>query len=260
MSDALGELRGPVRALFTDLDGTLTSDGRLDDNTLRALGDLFGAGLPVVLVTGRPAGWGHSLASLFPFAAVVTENGGLSFVPESGAFRKLYGVAEDELPEWRSRMQASARAIMSAVPGARLSADSAYREVDLAIDWNEEVSLSTAEADRIVGLLRADGFAASRSSVHVNYGPPTFDKFTASQRILEDVFGEVFDDKGTRLDDYVFVGDSLNDAPMFAGFPKSVGVANIQERWDELPHKPKYKTDASEGAGFCELVSHILAL
>ena len=95
MAGALTTLRGPVRALFTDLDGTLTSDGRLDRATTAALFELFEAGLPVVLVTGRPAGWGHALASLLPFAAAVTENGGLTFVPEVGGFRKLYGVSED---------------------------------------------------------------------------------------------------------------------------------------------------------------------
>jgi HAD superfamily hydrolase (TIGR01484 family) len=256
MADALTALVGPVRALFTDLDGTLTSDGRFDRASAQALHDLFDAEVSVVLVTGRPAGWGHALASLFPFAAVVTENGGVTFVPESGAFVKLYGVAEGELPQWRSRMLASARALRSEIPNARLSADSAYREVDMAIDWNEEASLSIAEADRIVELLQADGFAASRSSVHVNFGPPSFDKFTACKEVLRSVFAET---EGN-LDAYVFVGDSLNDAPMFGGFPKSVGVANVAERWDELKHKPKYKTDASEGAGFCELARHILAL
>ena len=256
MADALAALVGPVRALFTDLDGTLTSEGRFDRETAQALYDLFDAGLSVVLVTGRPAGWGHALASLMPFAAAVTENGGVTFVPESGAFDKLYGVTKSELPQWRSRMLASARALQSEIPKANLSADSAYREVDMAIDWNEEASLSIAEADRIVELLRADGFAASRSSVHVNFGPPTFDKFSASKEVLKRVFGETEDN----YDEYVFVGDSLNDAPMFGGFPNSVGVANVAERWDELTHKPKYKTDAAEGAGFCELARHILAL
>ncbi len=256
MADALTALCGPVRALFTDLDGTLTTDGRFDRATAQALYNLFDAELSVVLVTGRPAGWGHALATLYPFAAVVTENGGVTFVPESGGFRKLYGVAEGELPTWRSRMLASARALRSEIPKARLSADSAYREVDMAIDWNEEASLSIAEADRIVELLQSDGFAASRSSVHVNFGPPSFDKFSACTKVLQTVFAESADN----LDSYVFVGDSLNDAPMFGAFPKSVGVANVAERWDELTQKPKYKTDASEGAGFCELVAHILAL
>ncbi len=256
MADALTTLRGPVRALFTDLDGTLTSDGRLDRATTQALFDLFESGLPVVLVTGRPAGWGHALASLYPFAATVTENGGLTFIPKDGALRKFYGVAEDQLPKWRSEMLASASAVQGEIPDARLSADSAYREVDMAMDWNEECRLSLDQADRIVEMLLADGFSASRSSVHVNFGPPGFDKFTACQRVLE----EVFDETGSSLHEYVFVGDSLNDAPMFGAFAKSVGVANVAERWDELPHKPKYKTDASEGAGFAELTRHLLAL
>ena len=256
MAGPLTTLRGPVRALFTDLDGTLTSDGRLGRATMQALFELFESGLPVVLVTGRPAGWGHALASLLPFAAVVTENGGLTFLPKADGFRKLYGVPEDQLPELRSNMLAAAQAVQSAIPEARLSADSAYREVDMAIDWNEEISLSISEADRIVEMLRADGFSASRSSVHVNFAPPGFDKYTACARVLDEVFGE----RGAHQDEYVFVGDSLNDAPMFGGFAKSVGVANVEERWQELQHKPNYKTDAAEGAGFVELARHLLAL
>ena len=34
---------------------------------------------------------------------------------------------------------------------------------------------------------------------------------------------------GNDLAPYVYVGDALNDAPMFGGFPKSVGVANIEQ-------------------------------
>ena len=52
--------------------------------------------------------------------------------------------------------------------------------------------------------------------------------------------------------------DALNDAPMFAEFPRSVGVANIDAVWDELEHKPNYLTQASEGAGVRELVDHLL--
>ena len=249
-------LRGPVKALFTDLDGTMASDGRLEADTIAALYELFDAHMPVVLVTGRPAGWGHTMGSLFPFSAVVTENGGVSFVPEAAGFRKLYGVAEGDLASWRTRMMAAVSAIGEQVPDARLSADSAYREVDLAIDWNEEVKLPASDADHIVEMLRSEGFAASRSSVHVNFGPPTFDKFTACRPILEQVFGADMDD----LSSFVFVGDSLNDAPMFGGFPKSVGVANVKERWQDLSPKPKFITDAPEGAGFRELVRHLRSL
>jgi hydroxymethylpyrimidine pyrophosphatase-like HAD family hydrolase len=100
------------------------------------------------------------------------------------------------------------------------------------------------------------GFAAVRSSVHVNFGPPHFDKLSACQQVVRKVLGGSLDD----LSSYVYVGDALNDAPMFAGFPTSVGVANIRTWWDELSHKPAFITERPEGAGLRELVEHLLAV
>src|SRR5215208_419919 len=147
MALPLSELRGPVRALFSDIDGTVTTGGRLEAVTYSALEKLGDAGVPVVLVTGRPAGWGQAFMSVMPVAAVVTENGGVTFIREAGRLSKLYGVPAASLPEWRRRMHEVAVDVMSKVPGARLSGDSKYREVDLAIDWNEEVHLSRDEAE-----------------------------------------------------------------------------------------------------------------
>ena len=62
------------------------------------------------------------------------------------------------------------------------------------------------------------------------------------------------------LSQYVFVGDALNDAPMFGGFPTSVGVANIRQWWDELDFKPPFVTELPEGAGLRELIAHIASL
>ena len=56
---------------------------------------------------------------------------------------------------------------------------------------------------------------------------------------------------------YVYVGDSLNDAPMFGAFGLSVGVANVMEVVDELAHRPAYLTRARAGAGFVEVVRAI---
>jgi HAD superfamily hydrolase (TIGR01484 family) len=254
MSQALSGLKGPVAALFSDLDGTMTSDGRVDATTYKALESLGDAGIPVVLVTGRPAGWGQCMAVLCPFAAVVAENGGVTFVRSGHRLKKIFGVPEATLPEWRRKMRAAALDVMDAIPGARLSADSKFREVDLAIDWNEEVHISREEADKAVELLREQGFAATRSSVHVNYGPPAFDKLTACKTVIERVLGGDPED----LSPYVFVGDALNDAPMFGGFPRSVGVANIRKWWDELQHRPQFVTEAEEAAGLLELIEHIL--
>jgi HAD superfamily hydrolase (TIGR01484 family) len=256
MSRPLSDLRGPVRALFSDIDGTMTTGERIEASTYEALEQLSASGTPVVMVTGRPAGWGQALMKMLPVIAVVTENGGVTFVREGRRQHKLYGVPQASLPEWRRRMNDAAVEAMSSVPGARLSSDSKYREVDLAIDWNEEVALSQDDAERVVALLRKAGFTAVRSSVHVNFGPPHFDKLSACMAVIQKVLG------GDPVDlmPYVYVGDALNDAPMFAGFPSSVGVANIRQWWDELSHKPAYVTERPEGAGLRELIAHLMSL
>jgi HAD superfamily hydrolase (TIGR01484 family) len=256
MSRPLMELTGPVRALFSDLDGTLSTGGRVEASTYAALERLGAAGIPVVLVTGRPAGWGQAMAGLVPLAAVVAENGGVTFFRSGDRLQKIYGVPAASLPEWRRRMQVAAVDVMKEIPEARLSGDSKYREVDLAIDWNEEVHLPRETSLRVVEMLRERGFGAVRSSVHVNFGPPTFDKLSACKVVVAKVLGGDPAD----LSPYVYVGDALNDAPMFAGFEKSVGVANIKRWWDELSHKPNFLTTGEEGAGVREVIKHILAL
>jgi HAD superfamily hydrolase (TIGR01484 family) len=256
MTRPLSDLRGPVRALFSDVDGTMTTGERIEASTYEALEQLSASGTPVIMVTGRPAGWGQAFMKMLPVLAVVTENGGVTFVREGRRTHKLYGVPQASLPEWRRRMNDAAVEAMSKVSGARLSSDSKYREVDLAIDWNEEVSLTKDDAEVVVHMLRKAGFTAVRSSVHVNFGPPHFDKLSACMTVVRQVLGGDAND----LSPYVFVGDALNDAPMFGGFPSSVGVANVKAWWDDLTFKPAYLTERPEGAGLRELIAHLTSL
>ena len=59
---------------------------------------------------------------------------------------------------------------------------------------------------------------------------------------------------------FLFVGDSPNDAPMFAHFPSAVGVANLLDSADRLTAWPAYMTEARSGAGFAELAEAVLAV
>lgn len=245
-----------MRALFSDVDGTMTTGERIEAATYDAIEQLVDSGIPIVLVTGRPAGWGQAFMKMLPVLAVVTENGGVTFVRDGRRQHKLYGVPQASLPEWRRRMTDAVVDVMSKVAGARLSSDSKYREVDLAIDWNEEASLTKDDAETVVDLLRQAGFTAVRSSVHVNFGPPLFDKLSACTSLVRQVLGGDASD----LSPYVFVGDALNDAPMFGGFPSSVGVANVKAWWDDLTARPAYITERPEGAGLRELIAHLLRL
>ncbi|TQF15007.1 HAD-IIB family hydrolase [Myxococcus llanfairpwllgwyngyllgogerychwyrndrobwllllantysiliogogogochensis] len=245
-----------VEGVFTDVDGTLTTGHRLRADTVRALERLSASGLRVVLVSGRPAGWGEAWARQLPVDGVIVENGGLFFLRGKRGLRKVYLEAPAERVANRRRLEKEVGRVLKQVPGARLSVDSAYTEVDLAVDYNEEARLGEAGASRIEALLRARGVTAVRSSVHVNCWLGRFDKLSATRRFARVAWGERLEPRDGR---YVYVGDSFNDAPMFQAFELGVGVANVRAVLDRIDAPPAFITRAAEGKGFEELARALLA-
>ena len=166
-----------VEAVFSDVDGTLTTGGRLRASTLGMMEQLDRAGVPVVLVTGRPAGFAEAWARTLPVAGVIAENGGLAIrLDGRGALRKTYARPALVRARERRRLERVVQSALRAVPGARMSTDSRYTEVDLAIDVNEEVRLGPEAARRLEAFFTARGVNAVRSSVHVNVWIGPFDK------------------------------------------------------------------------------------
>ena len=76
-----------------------------------------------------------------------------------------------------------------------------------------------------------------------------------TRTMLSECFGIEFETSKAEL---VFVGDSPNDAPMWAAFPHSVGVANVRDFGDGLDAEPVYVTPSRAGAGFAELAEVLL--
>lgn len=240
-----------VRAVFTDVDGTLTSEHLLRGSTLTALERLRDAGLKVVLVSGRSAGWGECWLRQLPVDGVIVENGGLYWCwDKAGRARKVYAEPPQERLANRKRLQQLVKRAMAQVPGARLSTDSAYTEVDLAIDCSEDAKLGPKGIDAVESWLRAHGAYAVRSSVHVNCWLGDFDKATTTRAFIQQEWGLHLQPSDPR---FVYVGDSFNDAPMFAAFSLSVGVANVLKAWRQLSATPAFVTQAPFGAGFEEL-------
>jgi len=68
-----------IRGVFTDIDDTLTTDGRLTAEAYTAMERLRLLGLAVVPVTGRPAGWCDHIARMWPVDGVVGESGAFYF-------------------------------------------------------------------------------------------------------------------------------------------------------------------------------------
>ena len=251
-----------VRAVLLDLDDTLTTAGRLTAAAYGALERLCEAGLLVVPVTGRPAGWCDHLARMWPIDAVVGENGAFYFRcvrdPASGRSRMVrrFVVSQEARRAAAVRLARLRCEILAAVPGSGVASDQPYRESDLAIDYREDVApLPAAAVRRIVALFEAAGARAKVSSIHVNGWFGDFDKLATTRLLLAEEFGIDADAERERL---IFVGDSPNDAPMFAHFPHAVGVANVRAFAHALPAAPAYVTRAESGAGFLELAAALL--
>jgi HAD superfamily hydrolase (TIGR01484 family) len=247
---------GRIDAVFTDVDGTLTTRGALLPSTLAAMARLRKSGLKVVLVTGRPSGWGECWARTLPVDGVIAENGGLWFAPVRGRWEKRYAEAPAVRAKNRQRLTRLIAGALRAVPGAALSMDAVATEVDLAFDYNEHVRLGPSAAAALEQWLTRRGVTAVRSSVHVNCWLGPFDKLSTARAFVRREWGQAFDRAQRR---FVYAGDSLNDAPMFGGFTHSVGVANVRQVLEQLPERPAYVTRAAEGHGFEELARALLA-
>jgi HAD superfamily hydrolase (TIGR01484 family) len=243
-----------VRALLVDIDDTVTTDGKLTAQAYASLERLQRAGMRVIPVTGRPAGWCDHIARMWPVDAVVGENGAFYFFYDGSRLHQRFQDPLEVRRQKRSRLEALTVQILAAVPGAALASDQAYRETDLAIDYCEDVPpLPVEAAERIAQLMRGAGLTAKVSSIHVNGWFGDYDKLSATRRLFAERYGADLDASKAEV---VFAGDSPNDAPMFDFFPKSVGVANVR-RFAGV--HPKYVTRAESGAGLAELVEHLLA-
>ena len=252
------ETRARVRVVIKDIDDTLTESGRLPAIAYAALERLHEAGIVIVPVTGRPAGWCDLIARQWPVDGVVGENGAFYFRYDDAA-RKMtrrYAKPAEARAGDRARLDAIRSEVLAEVPSSAVASDQPYREADLAIDFCEDVApLGNAEIDRILAVFRRHGAVAKVSSIHVNGWFGGYDKLTTSLSLLSEQFG--FDARA-RADEVVFVGDSPNDSPMFAFFPNAVGVGNVMRFADRLTAAPAWITEREGGHGFAELADLII--
>jgi HAD superfamily hydrolase (TIGR01484 family) len=249
--------RAGIRGVLTDIDDTLTTDGAITPDALEALQALRDAGLPVFAITGRPAGWSEPFALAWPVDGIVAENGAVALwrTPE-GALHKAYLQDAATRQANALRLRAAADDVLAQLPHARLALDSAGRETDIAIDHSEFAQLPAADIERVVRLMQQHGLTATVSSIHINGWIGSHDKLAGARWIVRERLGRALDDE---LAQWVYVGDSTNDAGMFAHFPHSVGVANVARFWAALSHRPRYVTLGDRGQGFAEVASSILS-
>ncbi|MDO6966896.1 HAD-IIB family hydrolase [Rhizobium alvei] len=249
-----------VRVVLTDIDDTLTSEGLLLAEPYAALERLADAGIAVVPITGRPAGWCDMIARFWPVAGVVGENGAFYFAYDRQArkMRQRFFATVEERRENRRKLDDLRERILAEVPGTGIASDQLYREADLAIDVCEDVDPVSAEGvERVLALFSEAGAVAKLSSIHVNGWFGNYDKLSMTRIFCADQLGLDIDrDK----DRFVFVGDSPNDGPMFAFFPNSCGVANVADFAGGSAPLPKFVAEKRGGEGFVEIANRLLSV
>jgi HAD superfamily hydrolase (TIGR01484 family) len=252
------DLKKKIRYVLADIDDTLTLNGRLPAVVFAAMERLKIAGIRTIPITGRPAGWCDHIARMWPVDGLVGENGAFYFRYDDGQRKMLrrYFKTDDQRNADRQKLEKLKLEILKKIPGCRVSADQAYREADLAIDYCEDVPpLSMEEVNQIVRLFEEAGARAKISSIHVNGWFGKYDKLTMTRMLFEEVFQ---DDLESVKAEVIFIGDSPNDVPMFQFFPHAVGVANISEFKGKIAHEPAWITRKEGGFGFAEMVDQLL--
>ena len=250
-----------LRFILTDIDDTLTTDGRLSASVYAMIERLRDFGLAVIPVTGRPAGWCDMIARFWPVDAVVGENGAFYFRydHERRAMTRVFSQSIKERAQNRQLLARIREEVLRVVPNAAVATDQGYREADLAIDFAEDVNrLPDQDIDKIVAIFEASGAIAKVSSIHVNGWFGDHDKLSMTKKLLREEFG-VAAESAEGQDVCTFIGDAPNDAPMFRFFRKSVGVANIAAFADRCAVLPKWITPGEGGEGFCAFAACILA-
>ena len=247
-----------ARGVLTDIDDTLTEDGRLHADVLDALERLQRAGVRVIPVTGRPFGWAYPLLRMWPVKAIVAENGAaFSWLDDDDRQHIRYYADDATRATHRAALDKVMREIQAEVPGAVLTLDHFLRVGDVAFDLNENVQGTTrATIDAIAARFAAAGCHIAESTIHIHGSLGHYTKHTASLRLLQEVYGILPEEA---RQDWLFIGDSLNDAPMFEFFPNTIGVANVRRFVDRMPKAPAYVTQGEKGRGFIEFANALLA-
>ena len=244
-----------LRYILTDIDDTITREGKIHPRAYEALWRLKEAGLSVIPVTGRPAGWCDLIIRQWPVDAVVGENGAFVYHQEGKTIRTFThpSVASPDIREKLNRVR---EVVLEAVPGSRVARDQFCRIYDLAIDFAEDPpDLGLEAAVKIRDVCLSLGAEAKISSIHVNTWFGSYDKLSMTRLFLKEIRGEE-----SIKDRVFFFGDSPNDEPMFSFFPLSCAVANIGPFLDSLTHKPGYLAPEPCGEGFTLGVERILSL
>jgi HAD superfamily hydrolase (TIGR01484 family) len=247
-----------INFLLFDVDETFTTHGLLHAETYASLFELRDAGITAIPVTGRPSGWGNVMLSTWPIRACVTENGGVI------SWKDVRGIAQQNVihiehrgTDYIEKLRVLGDRIVAQFPIVRVSADQPYRLTDLAIDYAEQShNVPKSVVQSIVAIMQDAGYQTAVSSIHIHAYFPSNEKADGVYPLMQTAFAMGKNDVHARA---AFIGDSPNDASLFAAIPMSVGVANVRTSLAKIATLPAYICTQECGAGFVEFARQLIA-
>lgn len=238
-----------IHLVATDMDGTLTQRGKFTSALFQSFEELAQAGIQVLIVTGRSAGWVNGLASYLPVAGAIAENGGLFYSSISEAPEVLTEIGDRILH--RQKLAQTFQHLKTHFPQLQESVDNCFR----LTDWTFDVQgLSVSDLQHLGTLCEEQGWGFTYSNVQCHIKPFNQNKATSLMQVVNNHFPQL------RTEQILTVGDSPNDESLFDlhRFPLSVGVANVLEYANQLNHQPAYVTSRAEAEGFYELARFLV--
>ncbi len=240
---------GDIQLIATDMDGTLTQNDKFSSNLIQTLEKLATAGINVLIVTGRSAGWVNAIATYLPVVGAIAENGGLLYWHNTEHCQFLTKITD--LEQHRHQLAAVFQLLKTKFPEIKESEDNRFR----LTDWTFDVQgLSPTELNQMSSICLSEGWSFTYSNVQCHIKTLQQDKAIALKQVIQQYFPDL------KPEQIITIGDSPNDESLFvrAQFPISVGVANILDYRDRLEHLPVYVTKKAEGSGFCELAELVM--
>jgi HAD superfamily hydrolase (TIGR01484 family) len=238
-----------IRLIATDMDGTLTKNGRFSTELLQNLEALAKANIDVLIITGRAAGWVEAVRNYLPIVGAIAENGGL-FYRELGTDPEFL-VPITDINIHRQKLADTFAFLQTNFPQIKESSDNRFR----LTDWTFDVAgLSLLEIKELASLSERQGWSFTYSNVQCHIKPMQQDKANGLFKVIDRYFSNL------NIEEIVTVGDSPNDESLFDRnlFPNSVGVGNASHYLLQMQHQPNYITQGWEIAGFVELATSIL--
>lgn len=227
-------------ALATDYDGTLASDGQVDQATLDALERWKTTGRQLILITGRRL---DDCLRVFPqidlFDLAIVENGAVLYSPAAGTASHLGAPPPPAFVE-------QLRDRIAAHPATDLTADSpalATGRVIVATWQPHDVTARQLLAD--LGLQRWEIIMNKRAVMIL---PQGVDKVTGLNAALQEL--------GLPVEAVVGVGDAENDL----SFLRLCGLsAAVENALAEVKAAADWVAATPHGAGVVELIDYVLA-